>query len=81
MSGASDIIDCIWDSPHVKKVSDDAFDYHHTYVPGEKVPTWIIHPPEDITAVEGINMNTSTLEGFEPNNKNNYTVAGKRSNV
>ena len=72
--------DCIWDSPHATKVSDNSFDHLHTMAAGERVPTWIILDGEEVPVVAGIDMNTGSEKGFfGPTNKKN-AIGGKRTN-
>ena len=49
----------IQDSPHVKKLSMDEFEYRHTILSSKKIPKWVILTPEEVPLVDaGIDMGT-----------------------
>ena len=58
------LFNCIRDSPHAIRVSNEEFQYRHPKVAGEKIPTWILITPEDVPTVDGIDMNTGAKKGF-----------------
>ena len=74
------LFNCIRDSPHAIRVSNEEFQYRHPKVAGEKIPTWILITPEDVPTVDGIDMKTGTKKGFYgPTNKEN-AVGAKQTN-
>ena len=74
------LFNCIRDSPHTIRVSDEECQYRHPKVAGEKIPTWILITPKDVPTVNGIDMNTGTKKGFYgPTNKEN-AVGAKQTN-
>jgi hypothetical protein len=64
----------------IDKVDDDSFDYYREIVKGEKIPTWLILPPQPVPHIPGIDMETGAQSGFfGPTNKEN-AVGGVRQN-
>ncbi len=74
------LFNCIRNSPHVRKVSEADFEYHHAKAAGDKIPTWVLLSPEDLPSVDEIDMATGAEKGFfGPTNKEN-AVGGKQTN-
>jgi hypothetical protein len=81
MTGKKEVLfNCICNSLHVTKLSEDEFEYHHAKVASQKTPTCVLLTLEDVPSVDGIDMGTGAKKGFfGPTNKEN-AVGGKRSN-
>ena len=71
---------CDLGNGRIDKIYVNSFDYYREIVKGEKIPTWLILPPQPVPHIPGIDMEKGAQSGFfSPTNKEN-AVGGVRQN-